>query len=101
MLKKSWRKRLGLAVLAIAVVGPPLAFGLSNLFFMTPKGRSFVAARIQRTIQLETTLQGLTWTHGAIKNPTVMTSQTTLPQVIFKFGWFCFSEYGEYRSQNK
>ncbi len=61
MLKKSWRKKLGLAALAIAVVGPPLAFGLSNLFFMTPKGRSFVAARIQRSIQLETSLQGSTW----------------------------------------
>ncbi len=61
MLIKRWRKWLGLAVLALAVLGPPLVFGISNLLLMSPKGRSFMAARIQRTIQLETSLQGCTW----------------------------------------
>lgn len=61
MLKKRWRKWLGVAVLAIAVLGPPLAFGVSNLFLMSPKGRSMVAARIQRAVQLETSIQGSTW----------------------------------------
>lgn len=61
MSKKRWRKRLGLAVLATAVLGLPLAFGVSNLFLISPKGRSFVAGRIQRAIQLETSVQGCTW----------------------------------------
>lgn len=50
-----------MAVLALAVLGPSLAFGTSNLFLASPKGRAFVAARIQRTIQLETSVQGSTW----------------------------------------
>lgn len=61
MRKRRWRKWLGLAVLALAVLGPPLAFGVSNLFLMSPKGRDFVAGRIERTIQLETSVQGSTW----------------------------------------
>jgi hypothetical protein len=61
MPKKRWRKWLGLAFLALAVLGPPVAFGISNLFLMSPKGRSFVAARIQRVIRFETSVQGSTW----------------------------------------
>ena len=61
MLKKRWRKRLGSAVLTIAVFGPPFAFSVSNLFLMSPKGCSFVTARTQRAIQHETSVQGCTW----------------------------------------
>jgi hypothetical protein len=61
MRKRRWRKWLGLAVLALAVLGLPLAFGVSNLFLLSPMGRDFVAGRIQRTIQLETSVRGSTW----------------------------------------
>ena len=56
MLKKRWRKRLGSAVLTIAVFGPPFAFSVSNLFLMSPKGCSFVTVRTQRAIQHETSV---------------------------------------------
>lgn len=61
MLKRRRIKRLGFGVLAIAVLGPPLAFGISNLLLMSPWGRSFVAVRIQRTIRLDNSVQGCTW----------------------------------------
>jgi hypothetical protein len=61
MRKWRWRKGLGLAVLAITVLGPPLAFGVSNLFLLSPMGRDYVAGRIQRTIHLETSVRGGTW----------------------------------------
>ncbi len=61
MLKRRRIKWLGFSALAIAVIGPPLAFGISNLLLMSPKGRSFVAARIQRSIRLENSVQGCTW----------------------------------------
>jgi hypothetical protein len=60
-LKKRWRKWIGLAVVALVFLGPPLAFGVSNLLLMSPKGRSVLAARIQRVTRLETSIQGSTW----------------------------------------
>jgi len=61
MRKRRWRKWLGLTVLALAVLGPLLAFAVSNLFLLSSKGRSYVAARIQRVIHLETSVQGGSW----------------------------------------
>jgi hypothetical protein len=61
MRKCRWRKWLGLAVLALALIGPPLAFGVSNLFLLSRMGRAYVAARIQRVIQLDTSVQGSSW----------------------------------------
>lgn len=61
MRKRRWLRRLGKATLALALLGPPLAFGISNLFLISPKGRSLVAGRIQRIILLETSVQGSTW----------------------------------------
>jgi hypothetical protein len=61
MRKRRWRKWLGLAALAIVALGPPLALGISNLFLISPPGRSFVADRIQRTIRHEASVQGSSW----------------------------------------
>jgi hypothetical protein len=58
MLKRRRIKWLGFSVLAIAVLGSPLAFGISNLLLMSPWGRSLVAARIQRSIRLDHSVQG-------------------------------------------
>jgi hypothetical protein len=60
-LKKSWRKWLGLAFLALVFLGPPIAFAASNLLLMSSKGRSVLAARIQNAVHLETSIQGSTW----------------------------------------
>ena len=89
MPKKRWRKWLGLTVLALAVLGPPLAFGISNLLLMSPKGRSFAAERIRRTIQLETSVQGCTWSpwngftvYGLlIKQPAPLSKAITAPML--------------------
>lgn len=61
MLKRRRIKWLGFSVLAIAILGPPLAFGISNLLLMSPWGRSFVAVRIQRAVRLDNSVQGCTW----------------------------------------
>ncbi|QTN34065.1 hypothetical protein HZ994_17650 [Akkermansiaceae bacterium] len=57
----SWKRRLGLAFLALALAAPPLAFGISNLYLVSPKGRAFIAAKISRLLPLETSVQGATW----------------------------------------
>lgn len=62
MRKRRWRRWLGLTVLALAVLGPLLIFGVSNLFLLSSKGRTYVAARIQRVIHLESSVQGSSWT---------------------------------------
>lgn len=61
MQKRRWLRRLGKAALALALLGPPLAFGVSNLFLASSKGASLVAGRIQRVIQLETSVQRCSW----------------------------------------
>lgn len=89
MRKRRPRKWLGLAVLALAFLALPLAFGVSNLFLVSTKGRAFVAARIQRTIQLETTVQGCTWSpwngftvYGLlIRQPTPLRSAVSAPML--------------------
>ncbi|MEP2774746.1 MAG: hypothetical protein ABJQ29_05935 [Luteolibacter sp.] len=61
MNRKSWRKRLvfwlPLAALALPIAG----FGLSNLFLISPKGRTFIASRIAARIGMETSVQGTSW----------------------------------------
>lgn len=61
MRMRRWGRWLGLTILALAVLGPLLAFAVSNLFLLSSKGRSYMAARIQRVIHLETTVQGCSW----------------------------------------
>jgi hypothetical protein len=61
MRRRRWGKRLGKAALATGIGLPLLAFGITNLFLLSPMGRTYVASRIQRTIQLETSVQGCTW----------------------------------------
>lgn len=57
---RRWKK-IGLALIALAFLLPLLAFVLSNLFLLSPKGRKFVAARIARVLPLETSVSGATW----------------------------------------
>jgi hypothetical protein len=61
MTKRRWKRKLGLAILGLAVFTPLLAFGISNLFLVSPKGRAFIADRIQRRLPLEASVQGATW----------------------------------------
>lgn len=61
MKKRRWKKRLGIAILATAVLLPPIAFGISNLFLISPKGCAYIASHIQRRIALETSVQGASW----------------------------------------
>lgn len=89
MRKRRWRKWLGLTVLALAVLGPLLAFGASNLFLLSSKGRTFVASRIQRMIHLETSVQGGSWSpwngftvYGLlIKQPAPLRSAISAPML--------------------
>lgn len=89
MRKRRWRKWLGLAVLALVVIGLPLAFGVSNLFLISPKGRAYVAGHIQRALQLETSVQGSTWSpwngltvYGLlIKQPAPLQSVVSAPML--------------------
>jgi len=48
-------------MLGIAILAPLLAFGISNLFLVSPKGRAFIAERIERRLSFETSIQGTTW----------------------------------------
>lgn len=57
---RRWKK-IGLALIALAFLLPPLAFGLSNLFLLSSKGQKFVAARITRVLPFETSVSGATW----------------------------------------
>lgn len=61
MKQLSWRKRIALGFLALAITLSSAGFGLSNLFLISPKGRTFVSSRIASRIQLDTTLQGASW----------------------------------------
>ncbi|MDP4847103.1 MAG: hypothetical protein NWR51_07560 [Akkermansiaceae bacterium] len=40
---------------------PSIGFGLSNLFLLSPKGRTYISSRITARIQLDTSVQGTTW----------------------------------------
>jgi hypothetical protein len=87
MRRRSWGKHLGKAALAIGIGLPLLAFGITNLFLVSPMGRTYVASRIQRTIQLETSIQGCTWSpwngftvHGLlIKQPAPLRKAMSKP----------------------
>jgi hypothetical protein len=56
-----WGKWLGKAFLAFGIGLPLVVIGTSNLFLISPKGRTYVASLIQRKTQLETTVQSCTW----------------------------------------
>ena len=54
-------RKAGLALLILAILVPVLAFGLSNLFLLSPKGRQFLAGKVENRLLLETSTQGATW----------------------------------------
>jgi hypothetical protein len=61
MSKRRWKRKLGLALFGLAFLAPLLAFGVSNLFLVSPKGRALIADKISRQLQLEAKVQGATW----------------------------------------
>jgi hypothetical protein len=61
MKKRSRIQRLLLASLMLAAAIPFFAFGLSNLFLSSPKGRLFMAGKIQARTGLETSVGGSSW----------------------------------------
>ncbi|MGJ8644352.1 MAG: hypothetical protein ACSHX9_13170 [Luteolibacter sp.] len=61
MKRRTWRKRLVIWLFLAAFILPIVGFGLSNLFLVSPKGRKFVSSHISARIQLETSVQGTTW----------------------------------------
>lgn len=58
--RRSLRKRC-LVLLGLAFLSPLVAFGISNLFLLSPKGRNFIAGKIGSRLHLETSVQGATW----------------------------------------
>lgn len=54
-------RKYALALLGIAIIGPLIAFGISNLFLLSPKGRELIAGKIGNRLHLETSVQGATW----------------------------------------
>ncbi len=58
---KRWFRRLLIVGLALAVAIPLLAFGLSNLYLASPKGRAFVASKARERTGLETSVMGSSW----------------------------------------
>lgn len=61
MSKRRWKRKLGLALFGLAFLAPLLAFGVSNLFLVSPKGRALIADKISLQLQLEAKVQGATW----------------------------------------
>lgn len=61
MKRGTWRKRLVIWLLVAVFVLPIVCYGLSNLFLISPKGREYVSSRISARLQLETSVQGTTW----------------------------------------
>lgn len=50
-----------LALLGIAIICPLIAFGISNLYLLSPKGRALIAGKIGNRLHLEISVQGATW----------------------------------------
>jgi hypothetical protein len=61
MKKGGWKRKLGYRLLILFILTPLLAFGISNLFLVSPKGRAFIEHRIERKLPLEASVQGATW----------------------------------------
>lgn len=61
MRKRRWKRKLCFSILGVAAVTPFLAFGISNLFLISPKGRALVAAAIERRFPLDASVQGASW----------------------------------------
>ena len=61
MRKKRWIRRLATSALFLAVVLPLLAFGLSNLYLLSPKGREKIASVVSQRLGLDSSVEGATW----------------------------------------
>lgn len=61
MRKERWKRWLGYSIFVLAIVIPLLAFGISNLFLVSPKGRALIAAKIKGRVMLDASVQGATW----------------------------------------
>lgn len=61
MRKKGRKRKLGLALLGLAIFTLLAAFGVSNLFLLSPKGREFIERRIESRLRLESSVEGSTW----------------------------------------
>ena len=61
MKRRNWKKRLVIWLLLAVLLLPFAAFGLSNLFLISPKGRDYLSSQITARIQLESSVQGSTW----------------------------------------
>ena len=61
MANRHGKRKVGLVLLGLAILTPALAFGISNLFLVSPKGKAFLASRIERKLHLETNVQGASW----------------------------------------
>ena len=61
MRKRCWKRKLCFSILGVAGVTPLLAFGISNLFLISPKGKALVAAEIERRFPLDASVQGTSW----------------------------------------
>ncbi|MBC7979317.1 MAG: hypothetical protein H7Y36_02000 [Armatimonadetes bacterium] len=58
---RKWIKKAILVAVSLAITVPLLAYGLSNLYLLSPKGREWIAGKIQQRISLETSVRGATW----------------------------------------
>jgi hypothetical protein len=55
-------RKSGLALLSLVILTPLLAYGISNVFMLSPKGRAFIAERIaRRLLSFEASIEGATW----------------------------------------
>ena len=61
MANRQGKRKVGLVLIGLAILTPALAFGISNLFLVSPKGKAFLASRIERKLHLETNVQGASW----------------------------------------
>ncbi len=55
------KKKHALALCGLLLLSPLIAIGISNIFLLSPKGRSLVAAKIAQRIPFETSVAGSTW----------------------------------------
>ena len=61
MRKKRWIRRLATSTLVLAFSLPLLAFGISNLYLVSPKGRAKIASMASARLGLESSVAGATW----------------------------------------